>query len=235
MPTTDYTEFLHNVKQEYITNSYELDGIFIFDIELPATSHICPKCGETTKHIKDYRIRTVKFGKVQRGPLIGKYRQRRYICPHCGHSFAESNPFVRKHMQLSVTNIRMLFDKLTESVTYTAIANECDTSITTVLRYCSMITIPKPKTLPTVIGIDEFKGNAEGYQYQVNLTNPDTHEILDILPKRDTQALIHYFASFKHKDRLQVKFIVMDMSIQFKRIMEALRILSVIDTMYVDL
>ena len=101
-----------------------------------------PKCGETTKHIKDYRIRTVKFGKVQRGPLIGKYRQRRYICPHCGHSFAESNPFVRKHMQLSVTNIRMLFDKLTESVTYTAIANECDTSITTVLRYCSMITIP---------------------------------------------------------------------------------------------
>ena len=49
MPTTDYTEFLHNVKQEYITNSYELDGIFIFDIELPATSHICPKCGESTK------------------------------------------------------------------------------------------------------------------------------------------------------------------------------------------
>ena len=222
MPTTDYTEFLHNVKQEYITNSYELDGTFIFDIELPVTPHICPKCGETTERIKDYRIRTVKFGKVQRGPLIGKYRQRRYICPHCKHSFAENNPFVRKHMQLSVTNIRMLFDKLTETLTYTAIAKECDTSITTVLRYCSMITIPKPRTLPTVIGIDEFKGNAEGYQYQVNLTNPDTHEILDILPKRDTQALIRYFASFKHKDRVQVKFIVMDMSIQFKRIMEAL-------------
>ena len=61
----------------------------------------------------------------------------------------------------------MLFDKLTESVTYNAIAKECDTSITTVLRYYSMITIPKPRTLPTVIGIDEFKGNAEGYQYHV--------------------------------------------------------------------
>ena len=82
------------------------------------------------------------FGKVQRGPLIGKYKQRQYICPHC--------------------------------------------------------------------------------KYQVNLTNPDTHEILDILPKRDTHALIRYFASFKHKDRLQVKLIVMDISIQFKRIMEAL-------------
>ena len=76
------------------------------------------------------------------------------MCPHCKHSFAENNPFVRKHMQLSITNIKMLFDKLTESVTYTAIANECDTSITTVLRYCSIITIPKPRTLPTVIGIE---------------------------------------------------------------------------------
>ena len=35
MPTTDYTEFLHNVKQEFITNSYELDGTFIFDIYAP--------------------------------------------------------------------------------------------------------------------------------------------------------------------------------------------------------
>lgn len=222
MPTIDYTEFLHNIKQEFITNSYELDGTFIFDIELPVTPHNCPKCGETTKHIKDYRIRTVKFGKVQRGPLIEKYRQRRYICPHCKHAFAESNPFVQKHMQLSVTNIQQLFDKLTESLTYTAIAKECDISITTVLRYCSMITIPKPKILPTVIGINEFKGNSEGYHYQVNVTNSGTHEILDILPKRDTQALIRYFTSFKHKNRLQVKCIVMDMSIQFKRIMEAL-------------
>ena len=53
MPTTDYTEFLHNVKQEFITNSYELDGTFIFDIELPVAPHICPKCGETTERIKD--------------------------------------------------------------------------------------------------------------------------------------------------------------------------------------
>ena len=62
-------EFLHNhnIKQEFNTNSYELDGTFIFDIELSVTPHICPKCGEITKHIKDYRIRTVKFGKVQRG------------------------------------------------------------------------------------------------------------------------------------------------------------------------
>lgn len=42
MPIKDYTEFLHNVKQKFIIKSYELDGTFIFDIELPVKSHICP-------------------------------------------------------------------------------------------------------------------------------------------------------------------------------------------------
>ena len=202
MPTTDYTEFLHNVKQEFITNSYELNETFVFDIELPVKLHICPKYGGITKHIKDYRIRTVKFGKVQQGPLIGKYRQRRYICPHCKHSFSESNPFVRKHMQLSVTNIRMLFDKLTESVTYNAIAKECDTSITTVLRYCSMITIPKPRTLPTVIRINEFKGNAEGYQYHVCRL---VDWAVERVRKREQHKLAAYSRMLKQNRRVLMK------------------------------
>lgn len=222
MPTKDYTEFLHNIKQEYITNSYVVNDTFVFELELPVKEHTCPQCHHTTKRIKDYRIRTVKFGMIQCGTLIGKYRQRRYCCTHCGHAFSEQNPFVRKYMQISITNLALLFNKLNESITYTSIAHTCNVSITTVLRYCSMIHIPKPNILPPVIGIDEFKGNAEGQQYQVNLTNPDTHEILDILPKRDTHALLRYFASFKRSVRLAVKYIVMDMSLQFKRIMQAL-------------
>lgn len=53
-------------------------------------------------------------------------------------------------MQLKINYIGYLFDKLNESLTYTAITKECVTSITTVLRYCSRITIPNPKTLFTV-------------------------------------------------------------------------------------
>lgn len=162
MPTKDYTEFLHNIKQEYITNSYIVKDTFVFELELPVMEHTCPQCHHITKRIKDYRIRTVKFGMIQCGTLISKYRQRRYSCTHSGHAFSEHNTFVRKYMQMSITNLVLLLNKLNESLTYTAIAHTCDVSITTVLRYCSMIHIPKPNTLPPVIGIDEFKGNAEG-------------------------------------------------------------------------
>lgn len=68
-------------------------------------------------------------------------------------------------MQMSITNIQHLFSKLKDSLNYTTIAKECDTSVTTFIRY---------------------------------------------------------FKTFSHATRKKVKFIVMDMSSQFKKVMSAL-------------
>lgn len=68
-------------------------------------------------------------------------------------------------MQMSITNIQHLFSKLKDSLNYTTIAKECDTSVTTFIRY---------------------------------------------------------FKTFSHATRKKVKFIVMDMSNQFKKVMSAL-------------
>lgn len=222
MSTIDYTEILHNVKQEFIKSSYISDNGVILEIELPVKEHQCPECGSKTKQIKDYRVRKVRFGSVQGNCIIGKYRARRYQCANCKKSFSEDNTFVQKYMQMSITNLNHLFARLEESLNYTAIAKECDTSITTVIRYFDMILIPKPKVLPTVLGIDEFRGNAATDRFQINLTNLEEHEIVDILPSRNTEALISYFLTFSRQARANVKFIVMDMSIQFKKVMSAL-------------
>ena len=37
-----------------------------------------------------------------------------------------------------------------------------------------------------VLGIDEFRGNAAGQKYQVILTDPDSYNVIDVLPKKDT-------------------------------------------------
>lgn len=218
----DYTEFLHNVKQEFIKSSYFKDGVFILEIEMPVKVHECPCCGCETKRIKDYRERKVRFGAVQGHIVEGKYRARRYICPNCKKAFAEANPFVQRYMQMSVTNLKHLFTRLEETLNYKTIAMECNTSITTVIRYFELLSIPKPRVLPTVLGIDEFRGNADIDPFQVNLTDLEHHEIVDILPSRSTEALIRYFKTFSHAARCKVKFIVMDMSSQFKKVMSAL-------------
>ena len=75
-------------------------------------------------------------------------------------------------------------------------AKRSDISVSTVIRYCSKLAIPKPTQLPTVLGIDKYKGNAEGHVYQVIIIDLKNHSVVDLLPKRDTRAFIQYFKGF---------------------------------------
>ena len=93
-----------------------------------------------------------------------------------------------------------VFRLLHEPLCYKDIARACNVSVTTVIRYCSLLSVSHPSTLPEVLGIDEFRGNAAGQRYQVILTDPYTHNIIDILPKRDTNALCRYFSGSPHQD-----------------------------------
>ena len=222
MPTNDYIQPFFNIKGEFITNSYRKDDSLIYEVILPVTEHTCPRCGQTTKYIKDYRVRTINLGSIHGLYICAKYKQRRYSCPQCTHSFSEENPFIQRYKQLGMTTIAEIFRLLHEGLNYTTIARACHVSVTTVIRYCSLISISRPKELPTVLGIDEFRGNAAGQKYQVILTDPDSHHIIDVLSKKDTNALCRYFASYSRKARQKVRFIVMDMSPQFRLVMETL-------------
>ena len=222
MPTIDYIQPFFNIKGACITHSYRKDNLLIYEVMLPVTEHTCPYCGYTTKYIKDYRVHTINLGSIHGLYICAKYKQRRYSCPQCTHSFSEENPFIQRYKQLGMTTITEIFRLLHEGLNYTTIARACHVSVTTVIRYCSLISISRPKELPTVLGIDEFRGNVAGQKYQVILTDPDSHHIIDVLSKKDTNALCRHFASYSRKARQKVRFIVMDMSPQFRLVMETL-------------
>ena len=222
MPTNGYIQPFFNIKGEFITHSYRKDNLLIYEVMLPVTEHTCPYCGHTTKYIKDYRVRTINLGSIHGLYICAKYKQRRYFCPRCTHSFSEENPFIQHYKQLGMTTIAEIFCLLHEGLNYTIIARACHVSVTTVIRYCYLISISRPKELPTVLGIDEFRGNAAGQKYQVILTDPDSHHVIDVSPKKETNALCRYFASYSRKARQKVRFIVMDMSPQFRLVMETL-------------
>ena len=157
MPTIDYIQPFFNIKGKFITNSYRKDDSLIYEVILPVTEHTCPCCGQTTKYIKDYRVRTINLGSIHGLYICAKYKQRRYFCPQCTHSFSEENPFIQRYKQLGMTTIAEIFRLLHEGLNYTTIARACHVSVTTVIRYCSLISISRPKELPTVLGIDELK------------------------------------------------------------------------------
>jgi len=80
------------------------------------------------------------------------------------------------------------------------------------------ISFGKPKRLPQVLSIDEFRGNAGGQKYQGILTDPVNHKVFDILPSRIQSSLITYFKSFQN--RKDVKYFVMDMNQSYRELAE---------------
>ena len=223
MSTVNYTEIIFKIKEEYIKHTrVNEDGSVHFTLEIPVAEQVCPHCGASTRKSKGKRSRDVKFGAMQHHTATATYLQRRYKCQECNHTFIEKNPFVSRYLRLSKSNLEYLFRQLGEKGSFTEMAKRSDVSVSTVIRYCSKLAIPKPAQLPTVLGIDEYKGNAEGQMYQVIITDLRNHSVVDILPKRETRALIQYFKTFSKEAREQVKYIVMDMCPLFKLVMQTM-------------
>lgn len=92
-----------------------------------------------------------------------------------------------------------IIERLRNTDSFTKVSKETGRSVSTVIRIFDLVSFSKPE-LPDVVSIDEFKGNANKNKYQVILTDPKTHKVLDILPKRTKYELITYFKQYDQEN-----------------------------------
>lgn len=203
-----------------ITKYFEEDestGSYKAFIEMPVNEHRCPHCGNSTTYIKDYRLQTVRDLVVLGKPLIVTIRKRRYVCQHCNATFTEENPYIKRYCHFPK---RLYIESLTESFrlqSFTSVAKRLGVSVTSIIRWFDKLNCPHPK-LPECIAIDEFRGNAGGEKFQCNVADPVKHQVIDILPSRNTEDLCKHFWEYPYKERAVVKKIVMDLSTLFRSV-----------------
>ena len=184
---------------------------------MPVNEHRCPHCGNSTTYIKDYRLQTVRDLVVLGKPLIVTIRKRRYVCQHCNATFTEENPYIKRYCHFPK---RLYIESLTESFrlqSFTSVAKRLGVSVTSIIRWFDKLNCPHPK-LPECIAIDEFRGNAGGEKFQCNVADPVKHQVIDILPSRNTEDLCKHFLEYPYKERAVVKKIVMDLSTLFRSV-----------------
>ena len=214
MLKNDYTAKLLDLEDVIVKRVEVYEDKAELYIELPRKEHKCPACGELTSQIHDYREQRVKdipFGRTTTLYL----RKRRYRCQGCGKRFYEDNSFLGRYRRMTarlITHIISLFKKLQPA---SEIAKECNISPTTALRCFDCVNY-RCKSLPYVLSIDEFKGNAGGEKYQTIVTDAKNGKVLDILPNRFESDLIRYFRGFSNKDN--VHYFVTDMNPHFKNV-----------------
>ena len=184
---------------------------------MPLKPHICPNCGSETTKIHDYRIQTIKDIPIYFKPTNLIYNKRRYECNCCNKRFYEDNPIIFKYHRKTLRLTGYIINELRNLVSCTEIAKKVNVSTNSICRLLSPFAITNTK-LPRVLCIDEFKGNAGNYKYQVALINGETHEVVDILECRRKHELCEYFKKFSKEQLDNVKYFVTDLWETYKDI-----------------
>lgn len=210
----NYTTELLDLEEVIVKKVENLEKEVHIHVELPRKPHKCPRCGEKTGNIHDYRTQKIKDIPLGRTTYL-YLKKRRYVCQSCGKRFYESNSFLGKYRRMTTrltAHIIMLFQKLKPA---SEIAKDCNISAVTALRCFDCVNYGL-QSLPEVLSIDEFKGNAGGEKYQTIITDAEHKKILDVLPNRFERDLIQYFKRFPNKSDVAV--FVIDMNHHFRNV-----------------
>ena len=183
-------------------------------IEMPRRVHHCPSCGSETDRIHDYREQIIKDIPYMKDSYL-HLRKRRYVCRECSKRFYEEVPFLPRYYRMTNRLVSSILHDFSKVKSASQIAREHNVSVTTAIRYFDYVSY-KNRSLPEVLSIDEFKGNAGGEKYQCIVTDAKNKKILDILPNRKEYDLIRYFKAFSTRN--SVKYFVTDMNPHFKEV-----------------
>lgn len=203
------TNKLINLKEVKVKKIEHTDSCLKIYLTTHKQDQICPCCGATTSAVHDYREQVIKDLPLQFKHTYLVLNKRRYAC-RCGKRFYESYDFLPRYHRMSNRLVNYICAELSKMQSLTAIAENANVSISTVTRILNFINYATP-SLPTVLSIDEFKGNAESGKYQCILVDGKKNRVLDVLPDRSQHHLIDYFKKTPRKERHRVKFFVCDM------------------------
>ena len=218
---TDYTQKILNLQGVLLKNVTHSHFFTMIDIEMPVSTHTCPCCGTHTSYIHDYRRQLIRDIPAFGQPIILNYRRRRYRCPHCGKCFSEQHPFVPRYHRMTSRLVAHIINQLRSECSFTSVAKSVNLSVSTIILVFDILSFPRPKKLPHVFAIDEFKGNTGNIKYQCIITDPASKRVLDILPDRSQQQLIDYLKQWDSKSRKRVRYFVSDMWQQYTDIASA--------------
>ena len=196
-----------------VTNVENICGELHIYIELSRKKHICPACGAVTDRVHDYRMQTIKDVPLARNTFL-RLRKRRNRC-ECGKRFFEGNTVLPRYYRVTSRLVTEIIHAFEKSVSAKEIGSRFNVSGNTATRYFECVNI-KPKELPEVISLDEFKGNSDDKKFDSIVADPQNQKVIDILPNRYESDLIPYFSQFESGN--QVKYFVCGMNPHFRRV-----------------
>lgn len=173
----------------------------------------CKSCGCATSRVKDYYLKTYTYYGIGLKTIIINFKQRRYVCPHCGKTFVEKNIFNNSSNYKLTKNLRIEIIKyLREVISCASIARLLKISTTPIMQVLEEVE-PKCGHFGSIVCIDEFSRiciNNKLY-YSAILINGDDGSLIDVLPSRKKSNLIDFLWKSGKNNLSRVRYLSIDM------------------------
>lgn len=228
MTHTDYTKEILNIKDDNIyfyENCLKICKINNIDTKvfhgyLTYTPEYCDVCGTINQSMNDIikwnwkHNCKVKMTKVSNYNTLLILDKQRFYCKHCHHTFTAKTNVVDFHKQISNDIELSIKLELMNKVSEKDISKHFNVShnkVNRIMHELSRKTV-LPGILPTAMNFDEFKATKDTVgKMAFIITDTKKHKTFDILESRKSNYLKKYFYRFPRKQRLAVKFIIIDL------------------------
>lgn len=186
----------------------------IIFLKLIKQSNICcPHCGVSNKaKLRSSVTQTIRHSSANENNIIIKLKRRVYLC-ECGKTFREENPFTSSKRKTTLQKDFKILTALKDiNKSFSDVAKEFDVSTQTVINIFDAKVDIKRQTLTQVLSVDEVYSKHCGYhKFCFVLYSPQLDKLLDILPSRNKQDLIDYFARIPIEEKRRVKYFSIDL------------------------
>ncbi len=211
-----------NVKEEEfeLINEFEHKGIVYKEVRIKNRGCRC-ECGTFHTNIKEYRKKKILHSIYAHQKCVLIYHHRRFICPKCGATHMENNPFSSDNNRVSDRTIsNVLKDLKRYNTTFNEVAQNNNISVMGAIKlfdkYCQMERL----NLPKVLCLDEiYFSRKRRKKYVLVLLNFHNRAIIDILKDRDKHTLSSYLSRIPKEEKANVKYVSIDMTDNYRDVL----------------
>lgn len=180
----------------------------------------CKKCGTFTTSIKEYRTKKFLHSIYNNAKTVIIWHQRRFICPKCGSTRMEDDPFRSDNNKISDKTVNDILDLLKRyNVPFRQAAQYFHLSVRAIIKIFDKYVNIKRNELTSVICLDEvYFSRHRKKKYVLVIINFYNRAILDILKDRDKSTITSYLRKIDFKEKDRVLYVGIDMNDNYRDI-----------------
>mgnify|MGYP003298363120 CR=1 FL=1 len=186
--------------------------------------YLCSNCG--SKELIGHGIKT----RLIKEPLFYGYKTRitfiihRFKCKNCGTVISDSSTIVPENKNISIRTKFLIMNELQNFISFSDVGKRLNISANTVENVFNDLYEPTiSKHLPETLSFDERKNIRTAYgNYMFVMYDPINQRVFDILESRESNIIKDYLYRIDIKERMNVKYVTMDMYRPYKEITKLL-------------